>query len=57
MKKEEKITISVHTYTWGPCVIKLKIQDDFKKALIKHKKLISYRHNLMLKLTNHKEVS
>ena len=34
MKKEEKITISVHTYNWGPCVIKLKIQDDFKKALI-----------------------
>ena len=34
MSKDEKITISVHTYNWGPCVVKVKIQDDFKKALI-----------------------
>ena len=26
--------ISVNTYNWGPCVIKLKIQEDFKKILI-----------------------
>jgi hypothetical protein len=32
MSKDEKITISVHTYNWGPCVVKVKIQDDFKKA-------------------------
>ena len=26
--------IQVNTYNWGPCVIKLKIQEDFKKILI-----------------------
>ena len=26
--------IEVNTYNWGPCVIKLKIQDEFKKILI-----------------------
>ena len=26
--------IEVNTYNWGPCVIKIKIQDNFKKILI-----------------------
>ena len=26
--------IEVNTYNWGPCVIKIKIQDSFKKILI-----------------------
>ena len=25
--------INVATYNWGPCVIKMKIRDDFKKLL------------------------
>ena len=30
--KEEKINVS--TFNWGPCVIKLKISDEFKKLLL-----------------------
>ncbi len=33
-KKENNPQIEVRTFNWGPCVIKLKIQDDFKKVLI-----------------------
>ena len=31
-EKEEQITVT--TYNWGPCVIKLNIKDDFKKILV-----------------------
>ena len=31
---EDKKMVEVRTYNWGPCLIKLKIQDDFKKILI-----------------------
>ena len=35
MSKDEKNPqIEVRTFNWGPCVIKLKIQDDFKKVLL-----------------------
>ena len=34
MKKDEKTHVEVCTYNWGPCLIKLKILDDFKKILI-----------------------
>ena len=36
MKKEEeeKIKIEVSTFNWGPCVIRLKILDEFKKVLL-----------------------
>ena len=30
--KDEKIAVA--TYNWGPCVIKLKIKDNFKKLLL-----------------------
>ena len=30
-KKDDKIKIEVSTYNWGPCVVKVKILDDFKK--------------------------
>ncbi len=30
-KKEDKVQVEVSTYNWGPCLIKLKILDDFKK--------------------------
>ena len=33
MSKDKKM-VEVRTYNWGPCLIKLKIQDDFKKILI-----------------------
>ena len=33
MSKDKKM-VEVRTYNWGPCLIKLKIQDDFKKMLI-----------------------
>ena len=33
-KKEKNPQIEVRTFNWGPCVIKLKIQDDFKKVLL-----------------------
>ena len=32
MTDEKKINVSV--FNWGPCVIKLKIVDEFKKLLI-----------------------
>ena len=33
-EKEKGPMIEINTYNWGPCVIKLKIQDNFKKILI-----------------------
>ena len=30
----ETVKINVSTFNWGPCVIKLKITDDFKKLLL-----------------------
>ena len=47
-KKEKNPQIEVRTFNWGPCVIKLKIQDDFKKALLSEikKSTESYNHKL-----------
>jgi hypothetical protein len=47
-KKEKNPQIEVRTFNWGPCVIKLKIQDDFKKALLSEikKSSESYNHKL-----------
>ena len=33
-KKDDKIQIAVNTMNWGPCVVKLKILDNFKKVLL-----------------------
>jgi len=33
-EKSKGPMIQVNTYNWGPCVTKLKIQEDFKKILI-----------------------
>lgn len=46
--KKENPQIEVRTFNWGPCVIKLKIQDDFKKALLDEikKSAESYNHKL-----------
>ena len=32
--KDEKIKVEVSTYNWGPCLVKVKILDEFKKILI-----------------------
>ena len=32
--KDDKIQIAVNTMNWGPCVVKLKILDNFKKVLL-----------------------
>ena len=47
-KKEKNPQIEVRTFNWGPCVIKLKIQDDFKKVLLDEikKSKEDYRHKL-----------
>ena len=47
-KKENNPQIEVRTFNWGPCVIKLKIQDDFKKVLLSEIKKSDedYRHKL-----------
>ena len=47
-KKENNPQIEVRTFNWGPCVIKLKIQDDFKKILLSEikKSKEDYRHKL-----------
>jgi hypothetical protein len=37
-KKDDKIKIEVSTYNWGPCVVKVKILDDFKKVLLEEAK-------------------
>ncbi len=34
----DKEKINVYTFNWGPCVIKLKILDEFKKLLLKEAK-------------------
>ena len=47
-KKTKNPQIEVRTFNWGPCVIKLKIQDDFKKVLLDEikKSKEDYRHKL-----------
>ena len=32
--EKEKTQVTVNTYNWGPCLIKLQIQDDFRKVLL-----------------------
>ena len=34
MKDKDKDQIEVRTFNWGPCLINLKIRDDFKKVLL-----------------------
>jgi len=34
MKRKEETQVEVSTYNWGPCLIKLKILDEFKKILL-----------------------
>ena len=37
-KKDDQIQVEVSTYNWGPCVVKVKILDDFKKVLLEEAK-------------------
>ena len=34
MKRKEETQVEVSTYNWGPCLIKVKILDEFKKILL-----------------------
>ena len=34
MKKDQREKIQVMTYNWGPCLIKLKVADEFIKLLL-----------------------
>jgi hypothetical protein len=34
MKKEDKVKIEVNTMNWGPCVVRMKILDDFRQILL-----------------------
>ena len=47
-KKPEQIKVTVNTYTWGPCLIKLKIRDDFREVLLREamKTEIDFQHRL-----------
>ena len=55
-KKEKNPQIEVRTFNWGPCVIKLKIQDDFKKALLSEIKKSSENYNHKLAGQIEKEI-
>ena len=33
-KEKEVVKIEVNTFNWGPCVVRMKILDDFKKVLL-----------------------
>ena len=35
---DKKQQVEVHTYNWGPCLIKVKILDEFKKILLEEAK-------------------
>ena len=37
-KKDEKVKVEVATYNWGPCLIKVKILNNFKNRLLKEAK-------------------
>ena len=43
---KEKTQVTVNTYNWGPCLIKLQIQDDFRKVLLEEamKTEIDFQH-------------
>ena len=38
MPDKDKTQIEVHTYNWGPCLIKVKILDEFRKILLEEAK-------------------
>ena len=49
MEKDKKNTqVEVHTYNWGPCLIKVNILDDFRKVLLEEAKKteIDYKDKL-----------
>ena len=35
---DKKQQVEVHTYNWGPCLIKVKILDEFRKILLEEAK-------------------
>ena len=56
-KKENNPQIEVRTFNWGPCVIKLKIQDDFKKALLDEiKKIRKSDEDSMIEINENSDI-
>ena len=47
MKKKD-VQLEVHTYNWGPCLIKVNILDEFRKVLLEEAKKteIDYKDKL-----------
>jgi hypothetical protein len=35
---DKKTQIEVHTYNWGPCLIKVNILDEFRQILLRKQK-------------------
>ena len=56
---DKNTKISVHTYNWGPCVIKLKILDDFKNILLEEAKKteLDFQHRLAGQIANERGYS
>ena len=48
MTDKDKTQVEVHTYNWGPCLIKVNILDEFKKILLEEAKKteIDYKDKL-----------
>ena len=46
--KKDKTQIEVHTYNWGPCLIKVNILDEFRQILLEEAKQteIDYKDKL-----------
>ena len=45
---DKKTQIEVHTYNWGPCLIKVNILDEFRQILLEEAKKteIDFKHKL-----------
>ena len=35
MTKENKTKVNIQIFNWGPCVVRMKISDEFKNLLLK----------------------
>ena len=56
MKKDQREKIQVMTYNWGPCLIKLKVADEFIKLLLSEGEASKEDYTKKLAGQLHKEV-
>jgi len=56
MSKDKREKITVTTYNWGPCLVKLKIADEFKKLLLSEGEASTQDYTTKLAGQLHKEV-